>query len=122
MSSEEALNKFPLVFSRLDGSISTTPMVCDHRHPNTDEYLSTELFSLHRNAFVNAIDDKGQIIKDEVLSVLDGSNTRSKLSADEVDGLAHSLASHYKHVRFNYLICSTFFFNSDFNRAAIQSI
>ena len=122
MSSTEAHTKFPLVFSRLDGSTSTTPIVVDFRHPNVGEYVSTQMFSIHRSAFITAMDDKGNIIKENVLSVVDGSAAKSKLASNEVDFLANSLASTYKHVRFNYLICSTFFFNSDFNRAAIQLI
>ena len=108
MSATEALSKFPLVFSRLDGSISTTPTIVDYRHPNTSDYISTEMFSIHRSAFINVLDDKANI-KEIVKSMLDGSTNKSKISADEVNFLAKSLGENYKHVKF-YLICSVLLF------------
>ena len=108
MSSEEALNTFPLVFSRLDGTISTTPMILEYRHPNVGDYVSTQLFSIHRSAFINVLDDKSTT-KESVTSILDGSAQQSKLSAEDVDSLAHSLAENYKHVRIMFLICSVLF-------------
>ena len=104
MSATEAFQRLPLIFSMQDGSISTTPIVVDYRHQNSNEYLSTELFSLHCNAFVNAMDDRGNVTKDGVLSVLDGRGAKSKLSADEVDFLGKSLAEHYRHVRFIWFV------------------